>query len=125
MVSLRPPRSVFFLPSPAPAPRLSSSSSSTISSSTGPTTTHLLYDCPDPYLITRDRAAIAYAEAEHDIGRSGGYGLATVLLISWRMDLPEPVAALAASIYIVLLVVFLLFLGRGEPSSSVPVQIFW
>ena len=32
---------------------------------------------PHPHQITQDRAAIAYAEAEYDIGRSGGCGLAT------------------------------------------------
>ena len=61
---------------------------------------HLPCDRPHPYLITRDRAAIAYAEADYDIGRSGGCGLATGILAI--VDIVEdgftaPIAAFASS----------------------------
>ena len=65
---------------------------------------HLPCDRPHAYLITRDRAAIAYAEADYDIGRSGGCGLATGILAI--VDIVEegftaPVAAFASSTDIV------------------------
>ena len=77
---------------------------------------HLPCDRPHPYLITRDRAAIAYAEADYDIGRSGGCGLATGILAI--VDIVEdgftaPIAAFASSTDIVN-VVFLLFWGVGN-----------